>query len=349
MLGETMVAVIPAYEPGVTLLSIAQEIRKKKMELIIVDDGSGCEYDDLFHRLREFAHVIRYPENRGKGHALKTAFSYLSGDRTGQYSVVLLDCDGQHSVEDAFRLAELAGQDRGALFLGSRRQSSDSPVKSRLGNAITRLVFRATSGVGIYETQTGLRAFSSELLPVMLEIPGERYEYEMNMLMRFAEEGIPMIEEPVQTIYIDNNSGSHFHALRDSARIYWEILKFSGSSLLSFLVDYVLYSVLLMSLGGAAAANILARAISSVVNFTINRKYVFHHEEPVIRSAVKYFALAAGILACNTILLMLLVKAGVNAFLAKIVTEILLFVISYLMQKRVVFRKKQAVKERAVA
>lgn len=158
-----------------------------------------------------------------------------------------------------------------------------------------------------------------------------------------------MIEEPVQTIYIDNNSGSHFHALRDSARIYWEILKFSGSSLLSFLVDYVLYSVLLMSLGGAAAANILARAISSVVNFTINRKYVFHHEEPVIRSAVKYFALAAGILACNTILLMLLVKAGVNAFLAKIVTEILLFVISYLMQKRVVFRKKQAVKERAVA
>ena len=93
MLGETMVAVIPAYEPGVTLLSIAQEIRKKKMELIIVDDGSGCEYDDLFHRLREFAYVIRYPENRGKGHALKTAFSYLSGDRTGQYSVVLLDCD----------------------------------------------------------------------------------------------------------------------------------------------------------------------------------------------------------------------------------------------------------------
>ena len=93
MLGETMVAVIPAYEPGVTLLSIAQEIRKKKMELIIVDDGSGCEYDDLFHRLREFAHVIRYPENRGKGHALKTAFSYLSGERTGQYSVVLLDCD----------------------------------------------------------------------------------------------------------------------------------------------------------------------------------------------------------------------------------------------------------------
>ena len=348
--------VVPASNEGEhiydNLMTIDKALKafSSDYEIIAVNDGSRDNTGAEVARAASDNPSIKdfgYDINRGKGGAVAWGAVNSKGDIVG-----FIDADLDLSpdlIKGYYTEMTAQGAD---IVIGSKMHKDSKleyPFARKVFSLCYYIMLKVLFGLKCHDTQTGLRAFSSELLPVMLEIPGERYEYEMNMLMRFAEEGIPMIEEPVQTIYIDNNSGSHFHALRDSARIYWEILKFSGSSLLSFLVDYLLYSVLLMSLGGAAAANILARAISSVVNFTINRKYVFHHEEPVIRSAVKYFALAAGILACNTILLMLLVKAGVNAFLAKIVTEILLFVISYLMQKRVVFRKKQAVKERAVA
>ena len=335
-------AVIPAYEPGTVLLQLAQELKKEHYQLIVVDDGSGEKYAPVFDALEEGACVLRSSENHGKGHAMKKAFAHLMETQTEHCSIVVMDCDGQHRVSDAVMLSSHAEKDPGTLYLGARTQTSDCPWKSRIGNKITKMVFHAVSGSGIQDTQTGLRAFTSDLLPGMLEITGERYEYEMNMLMGFADQGIPIREIPIETIYIDNNSGSHFHAVKDSWRIYREILKFSGSSLVSFLLDYLLYTVLTLLTGGAlVVSNVLARIASAAFNYTLNRNVVFRDDGAVWKSAVRYFLLAAGILVCNTILLILMTRAGLNAYAAKVLTEMLLFVISFLVQKKVVFQKQQ--------
>ena len=336
-------AVIPAYQPDDRLPALAAQAAESGFETIVVDDGSGPDYADIFSRTAEHAHVITCPVNRGQGHAMTEAFALLQPNVPAGSVIVILDCDGQHTVKDALRLCEAAAQAPGTLILGSRKQSKDSPLRSRFGNAVTRAVFKLASGVRIYDTQTGMRAFSASLLPKLLAVPGERYEYEMNTLLQFAECGIPMREMDIATIYIDNNAGSHFHPLRDSARIYKEILKFSGASLISFFIDYLAYSLLLLGFGSGAAlaANAGARLISATANYQLNRRFVFHADGSIGKSALQYAALAAGILLCNTVLLWgLTAKLGMNALAAKLIVELLLFAASYLIQKRLIFRRK---------
>ena len=337
-------AVIPAYEPGEGLTEIVSALKGQGFEVVVTDDGSGDAYAGIFRKARDYAHVISYPVNRGKGYALKAAFSWLRGRVGDGDAIVTLDCDGQHRLEDALKLCEAARREPNALFLGSRRQSAASPLRSRLGNAVTRKIFRLSTGLTVYDTQTGLRAFSAQLLPEALEIPGERYEYEMNALLYCSRRGVPLREIPIETIYIDGNSGSHFRPAGDSWRVYKEIFKFSCSSLLGFMVDYALYSLLILFGAAPLSANIAARCVSASVNFSLNRRFVFRDKGPLAASATRYAALALGILICNSAILFLLISGlRLNPFPAKLVTETILFLFSYLAQKKIVFATKSMI------
>ncbi len=254
-----------------------------------------------------------------------------------------VDADGQHLLQDVLRICLAAQQEPEALVLGGRSFAEKVPLRSRLGNGLTRWVFRLSTGVRVYDTQTGLRAFSRALLPELLEIPGRRYEYEMNMLMDFARRGRPIRELPIQTVYLDGNRSSHFRPLQDSARVYGEILKFSAASLVSFLLDYGLFS-LLSALGGAVTvSNLGARLVSGIANYSLNRRLVFESKAGLGRSGLQYVLLAAAILAVNTLALWLLVTLlGWNRYLAKLLVELLLFAVSYVVQKRWIFHRREA-------
>lgn len=338
------IAVIPAYEPGEALTTLVKEAVEAKLEPIVVDDGSGSAYGKIFLRAQDYAQVISYEENRGKGYALKQAFSYIRKNYKNSYVVVVMDCDGQHSVQDAVRLCAEAQKNPGTLYLGSRRQSKGSPLRSRFGNAVTRKIFGMTTGTHIYDTQTGLRAFSGDIMEQMEKVPGERYEYEMNVLLDFARRNIAIKEFPVETIYIDNNAGTHFNPVRDSVRIYKEIFKFSAASFASFLVDYVLYSMLLTVLGATymLPANVIARIASAAFNYTLNRRVVFRSKDSLRKSAFRYAVLAVCVLIANSALLMLLGDiCGVNPYVAKVIVELALFLINWMVQRTFIFRRKQ--------
>ena len=316
---------------------------------MIVDDGSGPQHAETFEQSRPYAHVISYPDNKGKGHALKTAFAYI-WEQYGDLplTIVTLDCDGQHRITDAVRACEVAEANPGAMVLGSRKQSKASPWKSRFGNGLTRFVFRLATGVHLQDTQTGLRAFGVSYLPILMRIPGSRYEYEMNVLLQLARSACKLIEVPIETIYIRNNAGTHFRAIRDSLSIYAEILKFAASSMVGFLVDYTLYSLLLLLTGhrGLLLANVLARVVSASVNFSMNYKLVFRSHELLVRSALKYAALACLILILNSGLLYLLtVIIGWSPYVSKILVELVLFLMSWLVQRNVVFSKPKGKEE----
>lgn len=348
MTGNKMrVALIPAYEPEPRLIGLLEKLQERGMAVVVVDDGSGPSFSDIFKRASKHAVVLSHPENRGKGCALKTGLQFIKSHFAIPYTVVTMDADGQHQVDDAIHVCEAAERNTNALILGSRRLQENVPLKSRLGNTITRFVYVRTTGLHVHDTQTGLRAFSCKLLPTLLDIPGERYEYEMNVLLEFANRNIAMKEIEIATIYIDGNSGSHFDPFKDSCRIYKELLKYSTSSLACFLLDYLLYSLLAVwtaGFGGMSLtiSNVTARIISASVNFTFNRKLVFRSEKNVWRSAVQYFALAAAILAGNTLVLAFLVKrCGVNPFAAKLLTEIIFFAISWMIQHFIIFRRKE--------
>lgn len=236
------VVIIPAYKPDKTLAAIADQLWSCGCKIVVVDDGSGKGYRHIFDELKDICIVLTHLENRGKGAAIKTALHYIKDEVWGYDVIGVMDADGQHLTEDMMKLSEFSRKHRNALALGVRTVGKEMPIKSRLGNQITRKVFRLVSGVHVSDTQTGLRAFSPELIPELLQVEGDRYEYEMNVLMVFAKAGIPIVELPIHTVYRDkSNSSSHFHAFGDSVRVYRNILKFLLSSLFGFVSDGIIF------------------------------------------------------------------------------------------------------------
>ena len=342
------IALIPAYNPESCLINLVQKLKEKGYWILVVDDGSSEEHKIIFQNIKDAGNVLilTHTKNKGKGSALKTGLSYIQKDISGDYIVVTVDADGQHRPEDVEMIGMEAQKHPGSLVLGSRKIQKKTPLKSKMGNQITRMVYALTTGVRIYDTQTGLRAFDNNILQELLAIPGERYEYEMNVLLECSRKKIPMREIGIETIYIKDNAGSHFHPCKDSCRIYKEILKFSASSLISFFLDYGIYSVFLWVTGGFSKrislfiSNVIARIVSGCFNYYVNRKLVFQKETEFAKTAVQYGFLAAGILIGNTLLLELLVYFGMNQYIGKLCTELAFFTISWLVQRTFIFKQR---------
>lgn len=226
---EKYIILIPAYEPDDKLIHLVETLSKEDIDIIIVDDGSGPNYKEIFTSCKKYSKIISYETNEGKGHALKAGLKYIKENYKESYIIATMDSDGQHRVEDAKKLMKACSKNKEILYLGKRIRSKKTPIRSRIGNGITRFIYKIVVGLDIYDTQTGLRAFSDNLIDKLLEVSGSRFEYEMNVLLEFAGQKIKMKEIKIETIYIDNNSGTHFNGLKDSYRIYKDIIKHAMS------------------------------------------------------------------------------------------------------------------------
>ena len=183
-----VVILIPAYKPDEGMLALLNALiaQKRYAGIVVVDDGSGSDYRPIFEAAEQMEGVVvvRHAVNQGKGRALKTGFNAIM-NQWPEAAVITADADGQHTPRDIARLAdELDASDGKTIVLGKRGFGKGTPAKSLMGNTITRHVFALSTGKMIYDTQTGLRGIPASLLPEMMHIPGERYEYEMNMLLQ---------------------------------------------------------------------------------------------------------------------------------------------------------------------
>lgn len=341
------IAIIPAYKPDGKLIALLRELKPHTdFAIIVVDDGSPDDDAEVFEKAKAYATVLRHSQNSGKGTAIKTALEYVGKNFPGDAVIVTLDADGQHKVEDAVRVCRAAARGGDRLVIGSRIFSGKVPWRSRAGNAITRFVFRFVTGLKVGDTQTGLRAFGAHMLPFMTGVRGSRYEYEMNVLLTCARKNVEVEEVPIETVYINDNASSHFNTVKDSYRIYKEIVKFCASSLIGFLVDMAVFSVMILLTRSLAVtvsvplSNIVARVFSASANFLINKKFVFKNNDGLLKTAVKYFSLAAAILCMNTVLLTLLVTHVIgNEFVGKILVEVSMFIVSWLVQRFLIFKR----------
>lgn len=340
-----MIVLIPAYRPDAALTELldALPLRPGVLDAVVVDDGSGPDFADVFAAARAHgAEVVSHPDNRGKGAALKTGLAHIRAVHPGR-GVVCADADGQHLVADILRVAARVRE--GVLVLGSRHFEGPVPLRSRFGNTLTRVAFRLATGVRVTDTQTGLRGCSASLLTRLGEVEGQRYEYELNVLLRAATEGITIEEVPIRTVYVADNRSSHFNPLVDSARIYGQLLRFSASSLVSFGVDVVAVVAFEALTGNLLLSAVMARVISASFNFFTNRRLVFEQERSVslTPAALRYSGVSAVVLAANYAVLRLLTAGlGLAVLPAKLITEAVLFPVSYWLQERVVFGQRTA-------
>lgn len=342
--------IVPAYKPTKDMLPMLERFcQETDFVPVVVDDGSGEAFEQTFSLVPERTILLRHEANRGKGAALKTAMRHILESMPDCTLAVTADADGQHRFEDIVKVTTSARNHPGTLVLGSRAFDGKIPWRSRAGNAITRQVFAAASGTPVRDTQTGLRAFDREAMKRFVEIPGDRYEYEINMLLYAAQNNIRILEETIQTVYINDNSSSHFNPFRDSFKIYMCIFKYIASSLVGFVVDFgavLLFKWLTAGLGdefSLLVSVVLARIISALVNFSINKTLVFHSKGDWRHELGKYAVLAVCVLIANYLMLRLFtLTLGWPLAPSKLLVEIVLFCVNFLIQGRIVYRRRNA-------
>ncbi len=340
--------VIPAYQPDEKLIQLLEVMKNRlNCQIIVVDDGSTGESRNIIEIAKSYAIVLHHDVNKGKGQALRTAFSFIQ-DLRKPGVIVTADADGQHAVNDIDRVARASMNLPSRLILGVRQFTKDIPLRSRFGNKLTRALFRLQTGVNVSDTQTGLRGFHTDMIPFMLNIEGDRYEYEMNMLTQ-ASQSYKITEVPIQTIYIDDNASSHFRPIKDGLLIYKNLFKFALASFGGFLVDYGIYALALLVLTGLPtaarllAANTIARICSASCNFALNKRLVFKNKESIARTGAGYFTLALILFLADTALLYLFHQIlGLNLYLVKLVVGIFLFLASWFIQKNIIFKERKS-------
>lgn len=355
--------VLPSLDPDEKLVTVVDGLLEVGFtDIILVNDGSKAEnlhyFTDLASAHPEI-HLLHHEVNRGKGAALKTAFRWFLENRPGAKGVVTVDGDNQHHPEDT-RACALHMMDTGRLVLGVRDFSLPQvPARSRSGNRITSLVFKIFVGMTISDTQTGLRAIPTGDLEILTHIQGDRFEYETNMLLVMKEKSIPFEEVKIRTVYIEENKSSHFRAFRDSWRIYRLILahffKFTFSSVFAWLLDSGLFALFTLIFNTVLVGKwlvyipaVLSRVLSSLVNFFMNQKMVFHSRAHTRKSILRYAILAVVVLLVQAAItngLYTLFHIGKDRVILRAFiygcAQIPLFIFSYTAQKRWVFASKE--------
>jgi len=340
---------IAAYKPEDTCLqTIKQLINTGFLHIIVVNDGSGQQFTPFFESIDKIPEVkvLHHATNQGKGRALKTAFHYILNERPNINKIITADADGQHRIKDICTLYRASYEQEGILLGVRNFDQDDIPFRSRFGNKLTRNLFRYTTGIGITDTQTGLRLFSKNHLSWLLSIKGEAFDYELNVLAESKDASVPIHEFEIDTVYENNNKSSHFQPIKSSLQIYKIFIKFAVSGLSSFGLDMALFALFIWLWKDDAPemyivfATVLARVISASFNYLINRKKVFKKGDE--RSFVKYMILAAIIMAISAGLvhgLFFLTSRG--EVVIKGVVDSILFLVGFIIQRDWVFKKKK--------
>ena len=356
--------VLPSLDPDEKLIAVVDGLLEYGFtDIILVNDGSKPENLHYFQDLaaqHPQIHLLHHEVNKGKGAALKNAFRYFLENRPEGLGVVTVDGDNQHHPEDTRACCEHM-LETGHTVLGCRDFTLEHvPPRSRFGNHTTSAIFKIFVGMTISDTQTGLRAIPRDVLEDLVNVDGDRFEYETNMLLAFKTQGIPFDEVKIRTVYIEENKSSHFRVIHDSWRIYKLILahffRYTLSSLVSAVVDTLSYALLSWALAPllwgfslTAVSGVGARIISSVLNFFLNKKLVFRANVDTKRAMLRYYALALPQMAAQVLLTqgayaLFAVSDRSNGLRTVIyaVVMVALYFLSYMIQQRWVFAPQKS-------
>ena len=335
-----LAVLIPAYNPEGPLLQLVDSLLEFDFpHIVIVNDGSHSSCDEIFHSLerKPHCHVVHHAVNLGKGRALKSGLNYCCVHFPHLLGILTADADGQHLPEDIRKIAAEFLQTPKSLVIGARTFAKGTPFRSRMGNTVTRNIFKLLVGGNLSDTQSGLRCIPMDKAPELIRLEGERYEYEMNMLILAQKNRIGLRETPITTVYVDNNRSSHFNPLIDSMKIYFLLLRFALSSLLASSIDFLVFTASYLAWKNILGALVVARLISGGVNFLVNKNLVFHDRENAKAPLFKYFALFVTLAVLSFVSIRTLADFGVNVIAAKIIAESVLFLGSFTIQRDFIF------------
>ena len=345
---NSLTIVLPSLNPDAKFSGVVSGLVESGFRsIVIVDDGSDADHQQWFALAEEYSQciVLHHGVNKGKGRALKTAFSYVLENIRDAEGVITIDGDGQHLLKDVIACGNRMLDEKDRVILGCRDFDLPGvPPRSVAGNKFTSRAFRLLFGICLSDTQTGLRAIPAQFLQDFCAIEGERFEYETNMLLQMKRNGIAFSEQPIETVYDPEDYSSHYNALKDSWKVGKIMLRFiltgSGvkytvSSVVSFVCDKLIYLSLIAFFGLARefAFHLVATFSSSVLNFHLNKFWVFGKKEQYVKDLLAYYCvciprtLIATAFTSLVIARMRAVTPGMATFV-NIIVDTILFIVT---------------------
>lgn len=213
---------IPAYNPDNRLNQLIEYLKMYVQNIIVVNDGSNNNFD--FDGLS--VKTLTHPINLGKGAALKTGFKYIIDNFSDCKGVVTADCDLQHSIEDIMKIFNALEANPSSLHLGCRNFSkTNTPLRSFIGNILMSKFMKLIHNMNLSDTQTGLRGIPANFIKHIIKIKVSDFSFETLMLIEAVKCKIQIVETPIETIYINNNSHSHFNPIIDSCKIIKTLIR----------------------------------------------------------------------------------------------------------------------------
>lgn len=212
---------IPTYDNPATIERVVLRAREHLGDVIVVDDGSGSEGRAACASLatRGVAHVVHRDRNGGKGAAVKTGLDAASA--LGFSHALQIDADGQHDVDampEFLRAAEAAPS---ACVLGYPVYEGEVPAVRRRARAITKFWVDLEAGRGVIrDAMVGFRVYPVESIRA-LRVRSDRMDFDVEIAVRIAWAGIPILNLPVGVRYLTAEEGgrSHFQPVRDNLRL----------------------------------------------------------------------------------------------------------------------------------
>ena len=341
---------IPAYKPSEHLVNVVRELTSSDgvANVVVVDDGGGPEFKPIFDQVRAMprTHVVRHAVNLGKGAALKTGMNHIWCEFPDAPGIVTADADGQHLCEDICKVAARLKENPDCLIMGSRKFGGEVPLRSKLGNIITRNVLKVVLGYALRDTQTGLRGIPRTLGLQLLKLKSRGYEFELDMLILCKQTSVKIVESDIQTVYLDGNQSSHFNPLLDSMRIYFALLRYLVTSIASAVVDNILFITLFFFAKQMFSelrysilfAQVIGRALALIFNYFAVKKVVFASKQSNARVIPRFLLLVAASCAVSYMMITFMVeKLHMNVVLAKILAESIIFIPNFTLQRELVF------------
>lgn len=345
--------VIPFYRPAERgFLPLLHQLCDRGYTVITVDDATPDAAHPPIGRPDPRIIRLRHERHRGRGASIRTGLTHirdvlLPPDVPPEsVRIAIMSTSSRFTLEDVERLLGAAGQpeNREKAVIGIHPPDRKRSIFSRAWNGLVHLLFHALVHAHVPTDMTGLQAFTAVLLPRILELEGDHADYDLRLLRLFSAQGDGFCEVVLQGEFPPARPNRHI--VLDTARLYQHLLRFIASSMFSFLLEYGLFCLLHYLLReslpaiGDLIASVAARLFGNGVNYIINCFFVFRRK-PDKSSLLKFAGLTGVSIFLSTLALYLWKMTALPVPICKILADMCVFVVNYIVQKKIIFKKKK--------
>ncbi|PIY02873.1 MAG: DUF2062 domain-containing protein [Bacteroidetes bacterium CG_4_10_14_3_um_filter_31_20] len=209
--------IIPSYNNATKIEAVINDVLLQTNNVIVINDGATDNTAQLLAHYKNIK-VISYPQNKGKGYAVKKGFK--KAIELGYEYAITIDSDGQHCAEDISKFINACFINQNAIIIGNRSIIKGKiSRKSSFANNLSNFWFLVITGIKLDDTQSGFRLYPIKKMQHILTLT-RRYEFEIEIMVKASWQNIPIESIPISVIYPPENERiSHFRPVVDFIRI----------------------------------------------------------------------------------------------------------------------------------